>query len=314
MSIMQKENNMTTENNLLLNFNDEIDASKIEDILLYIKEDLHEHIKLSASSLKQYLACPRSFLYNKILKPKPTHPSYHWGWFGTMVHNSIYYSFADFVDGEWIYKNGDIRSFEDVVDFYNKYFNGNFTEHPVLEQINAYEGISEEEFVFFVDSKNERTNIYNEGINLIESGISLVKKLINLGIKNVEIEKEILFKPKTFNVLGYIDLKFEINGNVYFFDFKTSKSPLKGDQLKEDLQFFLYSLYLKQNYPKKKVSGFLVHLRSRRAFRHILDKNIEEQNLKKIEMIEKEILNRNFPQNFGPLCRYCEFRGYCNIK
>jgi CRISPR/Cas system-associated exonuclease Cas4 (RecB family) len=293
---------------------DQIELNNIEDLILHIKEDLHERIHLSASSLKQYLACPRSFLFNKILKPKPTHPSYHWGWFGTMVHNSIYYSFSDFEDGEWVPNNKIIRSFEDVKEFYDKYFQGKFEDHEVLKKINEFELIDQEEFVFFRSTKSEINEIYETGLSLIESGIRFVNKLFSKNIHSIQVEKEIFFKPSKFRILGYIDIKFEYNGNIYFVDFKTSRAPLKGQDLLEDLQFYLYNKYLREKYNTNKVQGFLVHLRSNTAYRHKINDEIEEKNLRKIQMIEEEILKKNFPQNFGPLCRYCEFRGYCNIK
>lgn len=303
-----------------------VNNQMIQQTGLYSEEELSKYIEslpedlnitLSASSYKQYLACPRSFLFHKILKPEPTHPDYHWGWFGSMVHNCIYYAIANIdAEGNWI-PTYSVKNFEDVYNFYNNYWSKNFSENEQLNILRSIEKLDEEEFEFFargnVEAEKEKT--YTLGLDLIKSGIRLIEKLYSLDIKNIKIEQKINQKIYNFDVIGYVDIQFEYKGKLFFLDFKTSKVPLKDDLLQEDIQFFLYSFILKNMYNLDYYpNGYLVHLRSSTAFNFRLLWQNMETSLSKIQMLEKNILQKNFMQNFSPLCRYCKYRGYCKIK
>ncbi|MEM3368601.1 MAG: PD-(D/E)XK nuclease family protein [Thermoproteota archaeon] len=295
------ERNLTSDLGLII---DELNVNDLE-------------IKLSASSYKQYLSCPRSFLFHKIIKPAPTHPEYHWGWFGSMIHNSIYYSMANLNEqGEWIPTYG-LKPLEEVLDFYNLYWKKEFDKNEQLNILKNFEKLDEEEFEFFArgNVEIEKRSNYELGIQLIEAGMRLIRKLYSFGIEDLEIEKVIHSKIYDFDIVGYIDLQFFHKGKKYFLDFKTSRVPLKEELLHEDLQFFLYSYMLKNTnnldyYP----NGYLIHLRSATAFGYNMRYTNVEAMLNKIKMLETGILNKEFLQNFSPLCRYCKYRGYCNIK
>ena len=102
-------------------------------------------------------------------------------------------------------------------------------------------------------------------------------------------------------------------GNYYVCDYKTNNSLKAQEELDEDHQLAMYSLWVKQKYPDAKsvklVWYFLAFDKEMVSERN--DEQLEELK-KQIEIFIKEIEScNNFPTNISSLCDYCQYKPIC---
>lgn len=279
---------------------------------------------LSASSLKTYKQCGKKFNLQKILKAKPTDLPYHYGWAGTITHNTIYYAFADFEGGVWIPRKS-VRTIEEVKEFFIDVWDG-VGKLKISKELNELGELSLD-WPVFKSGSVKRTSYdklaYNESNknklrywDLVKTGYDFIESVVMKSVENpktdILLEQELTFElDEGYNIIGYIDVMLNIKGKWIFLDFKTTKTPPKD--LDTDIQFYLYRYGLKKKlnldyYP----TGFYIHLGTAKA---IPAKNTEEavlnsahtNILKLIHGIEAE----HFPENRDFLCEFCEFRSHC---
>lgn len=283
-----------------------------------------DEMKLSASSIKTYKQCGRKFQYSKILKVEPTHEPYHYGWVGTIVHNSIYYSIADYVDGAWVVSN--VKDISAVKEFFIDVWDGSFSLEITKSLLNDKEldekqplfkpaSLTDAKYVNSASTESDRWKIF--AWDLIKKGYVLFTQylytLSDNPIEDIKLEQEINFKfDEDYTFIGYVDVLINVKGNYVFFDLKTSKTPPKNLDL--DVQFYMYRYALKKIYDLTYYPvGYYVHLRSGSLIpAKTLDSSVitkaHTQVTSAIEGIEKE----DFFATLGsPLCGFCEYRGYC---
>ena len=102
-------------------------------------------------------------------------------------------------------------------------------------------------------------------------------------------------------------------GNYYVCDYKTNNSLKAQEELDEDHQLAMYSLWVKQKYPDAKsvklVWYFLAFDKEMISERN--DEQLKELK-KQIEKLIKEIeACNNFPTNVSSLCDYCQYKPIC---
>jgi len=102
-------------------------------------------------------------------------------------------------------------------------------------------------------------------------------------------------------------------GNYYVCDYKTNNSLKAQEELDEDHQLAMYSLWVKQKYPDAKsvklVWYFLAFDKEMVSERN--DEQLEKLK-KQIEIFIKEIeVCDNFPTNINSLCDYCQYKPIC---
>ncbi|MFH1591967.1 MAG: PD-(D/E)XK nuclease family protein [Candidatus Woesearchaeota archaeon] len=102
-------------------------------------------------------------------------------------------------------------------------------------------------------------------------------------------------------------------GNYYVCDYKTNNSLKAQEELDEDHQLAMYSLWVKQKYPDAKsvklVWYFLAFDKEMVSERN--DEQLEElkEQIKKI-IKEIEVCDK-FPTNISTLCNYCQYKPQC---
>jgi len=102
-------------------------------------------------------------------------------------------------------------------------------------------------------------------------------------------------------------------GNYYVCDYKINNQLKAQEELDEDKQLAMYSIWIKQKYPDAKkvklVWYFLAHDKEMISERN--DEQLEKLKLETEEII-KEIENcGEFPTNLSTLCDYCQYRQMC---
>lgn len=102
-------------------------------------------------------------------------------------------------------------------------------------------------------------------------------------------------------------------GNYYICDYKTNNSLKVQDDLDEDRQLAMYSLWVKQRYPDARSVKLIWHFLA-------FDKEmISERNNEQLEQLKKSteaLINevkscKDFPTNATALCSYCQYQQVC---
>lgn len=283
-----------------------------------------KELRLSASSIKTYKQCGKKFEFSKILKVSPTHEPYHYGWVGTIVHNTVYYSIANYADKEW--KVDKIKDLSSVKEFFVDVWDGIFSmeitkslledneldkEKPIFKPSS----LSDAKYVKAANNEMDRWKIF--AWDLVKKGYVLFTQYIYTLAENpkedIKLEQEINFKfNEEYTFTGYIDVLVNVKGNYAFFDLKTSKTPPKNLDL--DVQFYAYRYALKQLYDLSYYPvGYYVHLRSGKLIpAKTLDSSMIDRANNEILSAIEGIESDNFFATLGsPLCNFCEYRGYC---
>ena len=108
-------------------------------------------------------------------------------------------------------------------------------------------------------------------------------------------------------------LAYDNEGNYYICDYKTNSQIKVQEELDDDRQLAMYSIWIKQKYPDAKriklVWYFLAYGKEMISERS--DEQLEKLKLETEEII-KEIESCNeFPTNISPLCDYCQYKQIC---
>lgn len=103
------------------------------------------------------------------------------------------------------------------------------------------------------------------------------------------------------------------DGHYYVVDYKTNSRIKQQDELDEDRQLAMYSIWVRQKFPDYRSVKLAWHFL---AFdKEMVSERTEEQLRKlkgEVEAIIKEIEGcREYPTTVGPLCDWCEFKSIC---
>ena len=192
-------------------------------------------------------------------------------------------------------------------------------------------GVNEGIYEYFMQYPIITDEHINESMKL-EVLVPKAKKLLPRGLHEVKIEDK--------DFVGYIDLLApatgfhdeEIPGLYDIYDFKYSNNVSRYE---ESVQLHLYKYFFEENNPGKKIRKlyFLfvpkVNIRQKKTesieeFRMRIQDELKEAepNLVQIEYDQGKVLDwlfhvkriseaTDFPKNKGWLCRYCEYKDYC---
>ena len=102
-------------------------------------------------------------------------------------------------------------------------------------------------------------------------------------------------------------------GNYYVCDYKTNNQLKAQEELDEDKQLAMYSIWIKQKYPDAKrvklVWYFLAHDKEMISERS--DEQLEKLKIETEELIKEIEACGEFPTNISTLCDYCQYRQMC---
>jgi len=102
-------------------------------------------------------------------------------------------------------------------------------------------------------------------------------------------------------------------GNYYVCDYKTNNQLKAQEELDEDKQLAMYSIWIKQKYPDAKrvklVWYFLAHDKEMISERS--DEQLEKLKIETEELIKEIEACGEFPTNINTLCDYCQYRQMC---
>ena len=103
-------------------------------------------------------------------------------------------------------------------------------------------------------------------------------------------------------------------GNYYVCDYKTNNQLKAQEELDEDKQLAMYSIWIKQKYPDAKkvklVWHFLAHDKEMISERN--DEQLQKLKRETEELIQEIEACKNFPINVSKLCNYCQYRQMCS--
>jgi hypothetical protein len=284
---------------------------------------------LSASAIKEYMACPRKFYYHRVAKKPETHPSTsHYSWLGLAVHNTMYYAVADMVkDGDeyrWVVRDG-MRPFDDVKAFFYDvwYARVNAASHDSLRFIYEAGDMPRERPNFILNARLSKlvrfrnatpedieAHWLSEAWRMVETGYSYLVTHAAPLLGSLKIEHELKFERDGLAFIGYIDMLFTPpDREAFFLDFKTGMS--EPDNLLKDPQFLLYRTALRDlGGLKYEPTGLYVHLTSAQVFP--ADGPVAAWQTDTIDKAISGIQQRDWrPNILNWQCAGCEYRGYC---
>lgn len=251
----------------------------------------------SYSALDTYKTCPLKYKYQEIEKRKT--PKRVEQVFGTVVHSALKYMFL---------RDPLYPALDEVIDFYTQKWKeaAEKIEWKNLERKEAQEKM-----------------YFEEGIKLLEN---FYKKNSPWNFNAVELESRFQINLEdadtgtTHTLAGFIDrIDKDPAGDVYeIIDYKTGKKMPSQEMLEDNLQLGLYSIALKDRWPKLPAEHiqtslyFLKHNEKISAGHS--DEKLERAKgriLAIIKEIEKRMESGLFEPTPGPLCNWCGFRPIC---
>jgi len=250
-------------------------------------------VTYSHSRLSTFEQCKLKFKFRYIDKLPPEIENTIEGFLGGTVHEAL----------EWLYSqviNKKLPTLENVIEYYAILWNKNYK--PNIKIVNAE---LTPEFYF------------NKGIKFL---IDYYTKHQPFSDNTIALERQIsldLDETGRYQLQGYIDrLVHNRETNIFeIHDYKTGQLKSQEDA-DNDRQLALYSLGVRKMFPDAKE----VHL-----IWHYLDFNEErrsQRTLEQLEQLKKDIIQliheieseKEFSANPGILCKWCEFRKYCEFK
>lgn len=243
----------------------------------------------SHSKLSTFEQCPLKFKYKYIESIPPEFEETIESFLGKQVHNTL----------EWLYNHPqrEILILDQVIQHFIQSWNKDFQpEFKITKDLTV-------EYYF------------NKGI----------KFLINYFISNspfkdntIATEKKIIINLDSggkYQLIGYIDrLVHNPETNIFeIHDYKTSNSMKSQEELEKDRQLALYSLAIRNLYPKAEDVYLIWH------FLEYNQKLTSKRTLEQLEQLRQEIIRlinkiestTDFSPSPGPLCDWCEYQNHC---
>jgi putative RecB family exonuclease len=242
----------------------------------------------SNSKLGTFLQCRYKYKLQYVDKIKTDLESIE-AFMGKLVHQTM----------EKLYKDlqfQKINSKKELLEYFDKIWNENWHDK-----------------VFIVKEDYNAENYRNMGRKFIEDYYEHYKPFDD--IRTIAIETVDLFPLDNGNQYHVrIDrLACDKYGHYYICDYKTNNQLKAQEELDEDRQLAMYSLWVKQKYPDAKsvklVWYFLAFDKEMISERS--DEQLERLKIATEELI-KEIENcEEFPTNVTSLCDYCPYKPQC---
>jgi putative RecB family exonuclease len=249
----------------------------------------------SHSRLSTFEQCPLKFKFRYIDKLEPEIKQSIEGFLGNRVHDTL----------EFIYNEscrGRIVELDEIIEFYIQIWNREYTPEikVVNEELDA-EHYFEKGIKFLID-------YFTENYPFKDNTIA-VEKLIMLDLDPT--------KPGKYRIQGYIDrLVHDKDSNIFeIHDYKTGQIKTQ-EELDKDRQLALYSIGIREEFPEVQDVHLIWHFLdfNRKMSSKRTDEELNELKQNIINLIIKIESTKEFNANPSILCRWCEFRGYCEDK
>lgn len=255
---------------------DEI-LSQIENQKIEQEKELEEEPTFSVSQFNTYNRCPRIYRYNYVYKiPTPPKPYFD---FGSTIHSVIEDLSKKIKDGEEVSLDDALKLLD--AHWKNKGYSTELEERQAKDE-------AKEVLKLFLEEQAEITS------------------------KIVGIEKQFTITLDGHHILGYID-RIDQDGDDYIIiDYKTAKTPLSENKLREDFQLLTYDMAVQTLFGKRPKKVGLWFLRSnKKVMIEPKDEDIEKIKEEILETI-KGIMKEDFKPTPGWVCQNCDYRLLCD--
>ena len=248
----------------------------------------------SYSRLSTFEKCPLKFKFRYIDRLEPEIKETIESFLGHAVHQTL----------QWIYEEvakGKTLKLDDVINNYVYNWNTEFRKE-----------------IRIVKEELDSEHYFNQGIKfLIDYFIKYSPFLDN----TIATEKEVLIylDPNgKYKLKGYIDrLVHNKETNIFeIHDYKTGGFLKTQEELDNDKQLALYSIAIKQLFENVQDVHLIWHFLAfnQKITSKRTDEQLEALKQELMQLIDKIESTKDFPANPSMLCKWCEFRKYCEYK
>ncbi len=246
--------------------------------------------KYSHSKLNTFKQCKLKYKYQYIDKLTPDIPNTIEAFMGSMVHETLEKLYRDMKE------TGKVNSKEQLLLFYNTQWEKQYTDDILIVKQHMTKEQYKETGKIFLIQYYDTFFPFNQTQTV---GVE-TEDFLNLN------------DDKQYHIR--IDrLSTDNQGTYYIQDFKTSSRLKTQQQIDEDAQLAMYSLWVKQNFEDcksvKLIWNFLAHNQTLISQR--TDEQLEILKQDTEALIEEIEATDSFPATQSILCRWCGFQNTC---
>jgi DNA helicase-2/ATP-dependent DNA helicase PcrA len=207
---------------------------------------------------------------------------------GTAVH-----SVAEGLTRRQIEEKGYLPTMEDALALLDKYWVSN-SYHSIMQE-QEDRASAEKMLQYFVRWCAERKE---------------------LGCNPVSAETQFEIEVAGKKLKGFIDrIDMTPSGEYEVFDYKTGKSTLSRNEIKEDIQMNAYSLAVQAIYGKLPATATLLYVRNEKPVVYQVTKDSVQQSEQEIGSLVNGILAEQFePTPSYGTCKFCDYWNICEAK
>jgi DNA helicase-2/ATP-dependent DNA helicase PcrA len=259
------------------------DATELQDLVdSKVPPLVDPEMRFSASKIKTYEDCPLKFKFQSVLHI-PT-PQKIFFYVGTDVHAVLEEMAKLRIQGEAF----DLDLAKGLLD-------------------SSWES-------FNFDSETQEKQEYNKMQKMLEFWFDFEKHNPN---ETVEVEEWFELDLDGAHFGGFIDrLDRTPDGDYIVLDYKTGKTNLSKNKLKDDVQMALYCLAVKEKYGKLPVQAGHMYVHPEIAELRLVDVSEESVGavVDRIKEMVGRILSEDFEVKEDPNCRFCDYKGICDLN
>jgi len=243
----------------------------------------------SHSKLGTFQQCKQKYKFQYLDKIKLESKDTIETFLGGLVHKTLEKLYKDL-------KFQKLNSKEELLSFFKESWNKEWNDNIII-----------------VKKEYNKENFKEMGIKFISDYYEHYKPFNNLTTLGLETEYRLDLDDGNQYHVRMDRLSCDKEGNYYVCDYKTNNQLKPQEELDEDRQLAMYSLWVKDNFKDCKSVKLVWYFL---AFdKEMVSERNEEQllNLKlDIQNIIKEIENcKNFPTNVTTLCDWCAYKSIC---
>ena len=243
----------------------------------------------SHSKLGTFQQCKQKYKFQYVDKVKVESKDTIETFLGSLVHKTLEKLYKDL-------KFQKLNTKEELLNFFKECWNKEFNDK-----------------ILIVKKDYKKENYFEMGIKFISDYYEHYKPFNNLTTLGIETEYRLELDDGNSYHVRMDRLSCDKDGNYYVCDYKTNNQLKPQEELDEDRQLAMYSLWVKNNFNDcknvKLVWYFLAfdkEMISERNEEQLLNLKLDVQNIIK----EIESCN-NFPTTVSNLCDWCAYKSLC---